>query len=93
MRETRLLVLDDLGTEQNSPWANEKLFQLLNYRYNAHLPTVITTNLIGLAGIEPRIRSRMNDRRLVRIVAMENVPDYRQQSDDKGAGAHGNPGC
>ncbi|GHO88815.1 ATP-binding protein [Dictyobacter formicarum] len=79
MRETRLLVLDDLGTEQNSPWASEKLFQLLNYRYNAHLPTVITTNLIGLEGIEPRIRSRMSDKRLVRIISMDNVPDYRQQ--------------
>lgn len=79
MRETRLLVLDDLGAEQNSPWANEKLFQLLNYRYNAHLPTVITTNLIGLEGIEPRIRSRMSDKRLVRIISMDNVPDYRQK--------------
>ena len=26
------------------PWAAEKLYQILNYRYNAELPTVITTN-------------------------------------------------
>ena len=39
----RLLVLDDLGTESASPWAQEKLYQLFNYRYNARLPTVITT--------------------------------------------------
>lgn len=79
MRETDLLVLDDLGAEQDSPWAIEKLFQLLNYRYNAHLPTVITTNLIGLQGVEPRIRSRLSDKRLARIVSMDNVPDYRQK--------------
>src|SRR6266702_2997622 len=27
MREAELLVLDDLGAQQSSPWANEKLFQ------------------------------------------------------------------
>ncbi|GCE08197.1 ATP-binding protein [Dictyobacter aurantiacus] len=79
IRETELLVLDDLGAEQDSPWAIEKLFQLLNYRYNAHLPTVITTNLIGLAGIEPRIRSRLQDKRMARIISMDNVSDYRQK--------------
>ena len=36
-----VLVLDDLGAQQSSPWANEKLFQLLNYRYNMGMPTVI----------------------------------------------------
>src|SRR5258708_18524187 len=30
MREAEMLVLDDLGTQQSSPWANEKLFQLLD---------------------------------------------------------------
>ncbi|GLV55484.1 hypothetical protein KDH_23280 [Dictyobacter sp. S3.2.2.5] len=79
IRETELLILDDLGAQQDSPWAIEKLFQLLNYRYNAHLPTVITTNLIGLEGIEPRIRSRLQDKRMARIVSMDNVSDYRQK--------------
>lgn len=32
MREADLLVLDDLGAEHGSPWASEKLFQLLNFR-------------------------------------------------------------
>ncbi|MGH2479581.1 MAG: ATP-binding protein, partial [Ktedonobacteraceae bacterium] len=39
MREAEVLVLDDLGTQQSSPWASEKLFQLLNYRYNSGFPT------------------------------------------------------
>ncbi|GER90466.1 hypothetical protein KDW_46280 [Dictyobacter vulcani] len=77
MRQAQFLVLDDLGTEQHSPWANEKLFQLLNHRYNAHLATVITTNLIGLEGIEPRLRSRMSDTRLVQRIDMIDAPDYR----------------
>lgn len=82
MRQAKFLVLDDLGTEQHSPWANEKLFQLLNHRYNAHLATVITTNLLGLEGIEPRLRSRMSDTRLVQRIDMKDVPDYRLKQDN-----------
>ena len=44
VKSAPLLVLDDLGTESATPWAREKLFQLLNYRYAARLPTVITTS-------------------------------------------------
>jgi DNA replication protein DnaC len=75
VRTSALLVLDDLGSQSSTPWASEKLFQLLNYRYNARLPTVITTNLT-LHDLEPRVRSRMLDRGLCRIQTLE-VPAYR----------------
>lgn len=39
-----LLVLDDLGTEKNTEWTEEKLFEIIDYRYNEYLPTIITTN-------------------------------------------------
>jgi DNA replication protein DnaC len=77
MREAALLVLDDLGAQQSSPWANEKLFQLLNYRYNSRIPTIITTNNTGLQGVEERIRSRMSDTSLVTRVTFEDAVDYR----------------
>ncbi len=77
MREAALLVLDDLGAQQSSPWANEKLFQLLNYRYNSRIPTIITTNNTGLQGVEERIRSRMSDTGLVTRVTFEDAVDYR----------------
>ena len=80
MREAELLVLDDLGAQQSSPWANEKLFQLLNYRYNSQFPTIITTNNLGLQGIEERIRSRMIDASLVTIVTFESTQDYRPRN-------------
>lgn len=44
VRGAPLLVLDDLGTQSSSSWAKEKLYQVINYRYNAQLPTVVTTN-------------------------------------------------
>jgi DNA replication protein DnaC len=60
VRRAPLLVLDDLGTESASPWAQEKLFQLFNYRYMARLPTIITmTQMID--EVDPRLRTRMLD--------------------------------
>ncbi len=56
IRNTRLLILDDLGAQSNSDWAQEKLYQIFNHRYNNQLPTVVTTNL-ELEAIEIRIRS------------------------------------
>ncbi len=81
IRTAPLLILDDLGTEQSTPWALEKLFQLLNYRYLNRLPTVITTNR-ALEELEPRLRSRLADPDLVDIVTLL-APDYRQAGVDQ----------
>ena len=77
MKAADLLVIDDLGAEQATEWANEKFFQLLNYRYSQALPTVITTNQ-SLYDFEPRIRSRLHDRRRVQVVDMDDAQDYRE---------------
>src|SRR4030042_1497164 len=58
VRDAPVLILDDLGTQNATPWAQEKLYQILNHRYNAQLPTVVTTNQ-DLADIDPRLRSRL----------------------------------
>jgi DNA replication protein DnaC len=77
MREAEVLILDDMGAQQSSPWANEKLFQLLNYRYNMGMPTVITANLKGIQGVDERIRSRLSDTALVQTIHMDRAYDYR----------------
>ena len=77
MREAEVLVLDDLGSQQSSSWANEKLFQLLNYRYNMGMPTVITANPKGIQGIDERIRSRLSDTSLVTALTFDRARDYR----------------
>lgn len=76
VRETPLLILDDLGTHAASPWAQEKLYQIFNYRYNAQLPTVITTNH-ELEEIDLRLRSRMVDPSLSTICTIL-APDFRR---------------
>lgn len=75
LRNAPLLVLDDLGTQSSTPWAQEKLFQLLNHRYTARLPTVITTNQ-RIDDLEPRLRSRLHDPDLVKVFAIV-APDFR----------------
>jgi DNA replication protein DnaC len=76
VRTASVLILDDLGTESSTTWAQEKLFQIFNYRYNARLPSVITTNH-ELEEIPLRLRSRLVDPDLTRIVSII-APDYRR---------------
>ena len=78
IRSAQLLILDDLGAENPSPWAGEKLYQLLNHRHSRRLPTVITTN-VDLDSIEGRIRSRMLDEELFRHASI-SAPDYRTET-------------
>lgn len=75
MKDAECLFLDDYGAENTTSWGNEKLFQLLNYRYNRELPTVITSN--GLDKIDSRIKSRLNDAGLVNMIEMDKATDYR----------------
>jgi DNA replication protein DnaC len=78
--EAPLLILDDLGAQQATPWAQEKLYQLFNHRYNAGLPTVITSNRL-LEEMDPRLRSRIADTELCQI--------YRMVSRDFRGSGHG----
>ena len=81
VRNTPVLILDDLGTQSNTDWAQEKLYQIFNHRYNARLPTVITTNE-ELESIEIRIRSRMVDPGLTDIITIL-APDFRRAGVDQ----------
>jgi DNA replication protein DnaC len=75
IKETPLLILDDFGEQSATSWAQEKLYQLINYRYNARLPMVVTSCL-SLEEIEPRISSRMVDPR-IGLVFNITATDYR----------------
>ena len=69
IRESPLLILDDLGTENATPWAVEKLFQILDYRYVAQLPTVFTS-AYNLEELDQRLVSRMLDTRRCRVIGI-----------------------
>jgi DNA replication protein DnaC len=76
-REIDVLMLDDLGTERSTDWAAEQLFAIVNHRYNAQKPTVITTN-VNPRDLEPRLASRIQDRFLSTQVHITST-DYRTE--------------
>jgi len=75
VREAPVLVLDDLGAERWTAWAEEQVFLLFDYRYRLELPTVVLTNE-ELESFPGRIYSRLGDRLLSRVV-YNPAPDYR----------------
>lgn len=70
VRNAPILILDDLGTQNMTGWTQEKLFQLINHRFNTQLPTIFTTNLTP-AELPERMRTRLTDTSLSRVFELE----------------------
>ncbi len=79
IKQAPVLILDDFGSHSSTPWAKEKLYQIIVYRHHALLPTVITTGEVDEDLADP-IVSRMMDERLVRSIKVL-APDYRTGRD------------
>lgn len=75
IRETPLLVLDAFRIQSASAWAAEKLFQLIDHRYLAQKPTVITISRHEIENLDERLRSRFADGRLCQVWQIE-APGY-----------------
>jgi len=70
VKNTPLLVLDDLNLETATAWGREKVEQLLNHRFNARMPTIITADL-PLEKMDERLRARLGDTEFCRVFALE----------------------
>jgi len=44
LMSAELLVLDELGSQQPTPWVRDVLYLIVNHRYTHQLPTLFTTN-------------------------------------------------
>jgi len=73
IKSVPLLILDDLGVEQSTPWARAKLDEIIDHRYICNMKTVVTTNLEP-SRLEPRIASRLKEG----IVVVLKGKDYRE---------------
>lgn len=68
-----LLVIDDMADEYiRSPWSIERMYMLINERYNSATPTIITSN------IHPR---ELPDQRMVSRIMGESRILYMPLSD------------
>jgi len=79
VRNAPLLVLDDLGVQTSTPWAREKLDQLLTYRFNSELPTVIVTTM-PIEQLDERLYTRLTDSKLCHIYEVEEKRDALEYS-------------
>ena len=77
VKSTPILVLDGLGSHSTTPWAEEKLGQIVNHRYNAALPTIVTS-AASLDALDPYVSTRLRSPALSRVVEIE--PE-REKSD------------
>ncbi len=78
VKNTPLLILDDFGEQSTTPWAQEKLYQVINHRYNARLATVITTRC-SLDEMDSPISSRLVDPK-ISVFFNITAPDYRSDA-------------
>lgn len=44
LQRVHVLLMDDLGTEKETEWAAERIYMVINGRYERELPTIVTTN-------------------------------------------------
>ena len=70
VKTTPILVLDGLGSHSTTPWAEEKLGQIINHRYNAALPTVVTS-AASLDELDLYVSTRLRSPGLSRVVEIE----------------------
>lgn len=62
--QTPLLVLDDVGTERDTEYMGEQVYEIINARYKAQKPLIVTTNLTmaALKNTEDVTHRRIYDR-------------------------------
>lgn len=84
VKNANLLILDDLGSEKVTPWVQERLFVIVNYRYQESLPTILTSNIAP-----DDLAAQMGARTASRIIAMCDWialegDDYRETTAKEG---------
>lgn len=61
LKRVDVLALDDIGAERATGWAQERLFEVINHRYNERRTTILTTNL-GPSEMEDHLGERVVSR-------------------------------
>ena len=74
VKSAPILVLDGLGSYSTTPWAEEKLGQIVNHRHNAELPTVYTS-AVPLHELDTYVSTRLRSPGFSRVVEIEAARD------------------
>ena len=85
MNTARLLVLDDFGAERNTDFKSEQIFTVIDARYAANKPMIITTNLTDFKTETDIRRRRVYDRifEVCTPIKMEGASKRRAEGQKK----------
>jgi DNA replication protein DnaC len=71
-----LLVIDDLGAENDSDWTRTMIYRIIDNRYRIKKPMIITTNFLSLVSI----KERYDQRTFERMITMATPVEYQGKS-------------
>ena len=80
-----LLILDDAGAEKPSEWVQEKIYLVVNSRYNHSKPIILTTNSETMLGLKDIVGFRTYDRliEMCEPLAMTGKSYRRQKAKER----------
>lgn len=82
LHEVDCLALDDLGMQKDTPWVGERLYEIINHRYNYQKQLIVTTNARNLVDLGSMIGTsgRQIASRLKEMASIHHIDadDYRQ---------------
>ena len=80
LKTVEVLIIDDLGMENASKWANDKVYEIINYRYNAKKKTIYTSNIsLKDMDYDDRIVSRISGDTLPIGWSNESIRDIEKK--------------
>lgn len=83
VERAELLLLDDLAAERITEWTEELVYRLIDARWNACLPTIITVNAPNMPG--HTLRERMGHRIASRLNGLGVIASWPADAPDRRA--------
>lgn len=78
MAHVDLLILDDFGAQANTDWARDKLYQIIDDRYEAKRALIVTTNVLPR---DERADERLLDRLAPGAIVIKGGESRRREYD------------
>lgn len=80
LKETFLLILDDIGVEKQTEFVDQLIYEVIDYRYQHHLPVFITSNF-SLEEIGKKYHSRIASR-IIGMCEEIKLPDVDRRENE-----------
>lgn len=84
LSNTKILIIDDFGTEKPKDWINDRFYSIINQRYINKKPTIFTSNHeLNFLEYDDRITSRIRERVYQISFPEEDMREYIAEEKNK----------